>query len=347
MKPIRSALIFGITTSTFSLSSHAMNYPPLKSRRSLVLLVLAGTLSLIVTNLTAQVNLEILRREGYGVANIKQPRPNDLVVEGSVNGRRVSLVLDTGFGEHGVSLDSSFTGTLGTKPVESKEFRQTATGKKVTFKKAVAQSFSVGNVLMKDVPIHFGIFQGLRESEIRRIIGADGYLGSGFLRTCSAIVDLLNKRLYLRPPGTGRRVMLGPALKSAGLSETSFLQVGDSNCFVDVEINGVASKMIIDTGASLSTIDGQFAKQIKANPYRSNLRFIDVAGVQKETDRVPIASFKIGGISLHITDLELGGIETYNSSKGKVIGVLGLDILGQYWSIIDFGQQKLYFAAIK
>jgi hypothetical protein len=37
----------------------------------------------------------------------------------------------------------------------------------------------------------------------------------------------------------------------------------------------------------------------------------------------------------------------YTTSGGKVIGLLGMDVLGQNWGIIDFGQQKLYFASAK
>ncbi len=294
----------------------------------------------------AGLTLEALRRDGYGVVNIRQPRarPNDLIVEGTVNGRKVSLDLDTGFGDAGVSLDVSFTGTLGLQTTEMKERGVTATGKEIVVRQATANTVTLGNVVIKGVPVRFGVFKGIRGDDQRREVGADGFLGSGFLRTCSAIIDLHNLKLYLRPPGTGRRAMLGPALTAAGLAEASFAQSGTSNCFVNVEINGVPAKMIIDTGATLSTVDNQFASQMKARAYRSNLAFVDAAGVTDLADRVSLGSFKIDGIKANVPDLLLSQVNTYRTSGGKVVGLLGMDILGQNWSIIDFGQQKLYFA---
>jgi hypothetical protein len=42
-------------------------------------------------------------------------------------------------------------------------------------------------------------------------------------------------------------------------------------------------------------------------------------------------------------DLRIGRFAFYDSTRGKVIGLLGMNILRTHGTIIDFGQEKLYF----
>ena len=90
-------------------------------------------------------------------------------------------------------------------------------------------------------------------------------------------------QLYLRPPGTGRRVSLGPALRAVGLSEVPFQQAPDGPCVVNVEVNGAAGMMIIDTGASLGGVDNRFTEQMKVSGYTSGIRMLDAAGIESDT----------------------------------------------------------------
>lgn len=55
-------------------------------------------------------------------------------------------------------------------------------------------------------------------------------------------------------------------------------------------------------------------------------------------------SFKVGGIPIRTPTITLTNLPLYSETNGKIVGVLGLDVLGLNWSIIDFGQNKLYFA---
>jgi len=66
-------------------------------------------------------------------------------------------------------------------------------------------------------------------------------------------------------------------------------------------------------------------------------------GFLTATKLVNLSSFKIAGVPAHSPDLRLDQFAFYASTRGKVIGVLGMDILGPNGTIIDFGQQKLYF----
>ena len=287
----------------------------------------------------AGISLEALQGDGYGMVPIKRPQPNVLTVLATVNGRKMSLIVDTGWMQEGITLQSDSAPGPRLPTEDIKVFGTSASGAKLTnFKKARADRVTLGNVELTQVPLFLGNLKSL-QGQAFRTVGADGYVGAGFLNTCGAIIDLHNLRLYLRPPGKGRRAVIGPALKAAGLSEATLL----SNCLVDVEINGFAGKMIVDTGAWLAGADMRVAPLIKALGYSSRVLGTDASGASMETQVVRLHSFKIGGVSVRAPDLRLATFDFYTRSGGKVIGLLGMDILGPNGTIIDFGQHKLYF----
>jgi hypothetical protein len=296
------------------------------SQRARALVIAGAAASLIALCFSAvaakwPLTLEAVARDGYGVVTIKCPQPNTLVVPISIKGRNLNVVVDTGFGADGIVLDSDLS-SLGSK--------------------GIAESVEIGNVLLKIAPVYFGKYPGL--AALRHLVSVDGFLTNGFLRTNSAIVDLHNSRLYIRPPQTGRAVRIGPALERAGLVEAPFSISSQGQCLVDVEINGQHGKMIMATGAFLSGVDRRFASAVRATSLDRGIRTVDVTGSQTTSAVAETTSFKIGGISIHPPALTLSNYNFYSSSGGKEIGLLGIDILGQNWSIIDFGQQKIYFA---
>ena len=313
---------------------------------------LAGPLHLIIgiglwftiANAEARIDLSALERDGYGFIELKRPQPNVLTVLATIDGRKAKLVVDTGWSTEGITLQRDYAQRLHLPTEPVKRFGQAAGGKELSgVTKGRSEKVSIGNVEIHGVPLFFGNFGSFQKSEMELAVGNAGYLGSGFLRTCAGIIDLHNLRLYLRPPGTGRRAMIGQALKAAGLAEVPFGITPNNICFVDVEINGAPGKMILDTGDYLAEADSRFASQMKVAAYNTNTGSIDAAGARERTHLAHLHSFKIGGVNVRAPDLRLGTFVAYSETHGKLIGALGIDILVRNGAIIDFGQQKLYF----
>jgi predicted aspartyl protease len=291
----------------------------------------------------ARVDLSVLQQQGYGVVELKRPQPNTLTVQAQINGHAALLVVDTGWSGHGITLDSEAAGSFKTPMTDNTSHIQTLSGKRLTgLKNGVADTVLLGNVEMHRVPVVMGNISGLHDASVRRRIGATGFLTAGFLRTCSAVIDLHNLRLYLRPPGTGHRAVLGPALHGAGLAEIPFTITGNALAVVSAEINGATGAMIVDTGKSLTGVDARFASKMKVAGYSSRVGTIDAAGAVIETKLAKIQSFKIGGVNLRAPDVRLEQFPIYTQTSGKLIGFLGIDILGPNGAIIDFGNLKLY-----
>jgi predicted aspartyl protease len=306
----------------------------------LILLVAAAGAWLLPSVARGRISLDALQSDGYGKVPIKRPQPNVLTVLSTVNGRQLSLIVDTGWLRDGITLNSDSMPALHGLTEEVNEFGTAAGGSKLMrFKKTSADKVTLGNVELTQVPLYFGNIKALGGHGFRTI-GADGFIGAGFLNTCGGIVDLQNLCLYLRPPGKGHRAVIGPALKATGLSEAPLLP----NCLVDVEVNGHSAKMVVDTGAYFAAADMRAAPKLKALGYSSRVMSEDASGTSGETQVIRnLRSFKIGGINVRSPDLRLGTFHFYTKTGGKVVGLLGMDILGSNGTIIDFGQHKLYF----
>ena len=306
--------------------------------KSTFLLLLA--LSFVATRAEARIDLSVLQADGYGVVDLKRPEPNVLTVTANINGHKATLIVDTGALTEGIALESDQLRALGAVATADRDRPATsATGKKVALKTARADRVVIGNVEISGVPLVVGSMQALRRPTNYRSVGADGLLGAYFLRTCSAVIDLHNLRLYLRPPGHGRRVDLAPALHAAGLAEA---RIGEK-CVVDVALNDTPGKMILDTGAFLATADVEFAYKAGASVAGSRVGVQDVTGEISRTSIAHLKSFKIGGVPVRAPDLRLAKFPFYKETGGVLVGLLGIDILGSNGAIIDFGQLKLYF----
>src|SRR5690242_6564943 len=80
-------------------------------RLSLAILSVAAITALCFSAIAAQwpLTLEAVARDGYGAVTIKRPQPNTLVVRISIEGRKLNVVVYTGFGADGIVLDSSLS----------------------------------------------------------------------------------------------------------------------------------------------------------------------------------------------------------------------------------------------
>jgi predicted aspartyl protease len=306
-------------------------------------LVSVPIICLLTSIAEARIDLSVLQQQGYGMVELKRPQPNTLTVQAKINGHAAVLIVDTGWSGHGITLDSESAGALKTPLTENTSRTETLSGKNLTgLKNGVAETVLLGNVEMHRVPVVVGSITGLHDSSVRRRIGATGFLSAGFLRTCSAVIDLHNLRLYLRPPGTGHRAVLGPAMRGAGLAEIPFSITGNALAVVEAEINGATGAMIVDTGKTLTGVDSRFAAKMKVAGYSSRVGTLDAAGVLTRTELAKIQSFKIGGVALRAPDVRLEQFPLYTQTNGKLIGFLGIDILGPNGAIIDFGNLKVY-----
>ncbi|HEY2714077.1 MAG TPA: aspartyl protease family protein [Chthoniobacterales bacterium] len=306
---------------------------PIKRRFTILLCLAITSLSAVRAATKSPISLDVLQRDGYGsVKLVKGWRNNTLFVPAEINGRKIDLLLDTGWGSEGITVGGD-PSEFHIVPEKGVETGVTPNGIRIQTRQGTAQSVVMGNVHVENARIYFGRFTG------------SGFLSQGFLKRSNAIIDLANLRLYLRPVGAGRRVNLSPALTSIGMAEVPFHDAPGRNFVVNVEVNGVPAQMALDTGAQASVLDVRFAKIARAKGWgRRNVYETDATGVSRSADLAGTKTFKIEGIPIRTPTVFVGRFAPYDLTHGKMVGVLGLDVIGLNWGIMDIAQQRFYFA---
>jgi hypothetical protein len=280
------------------------------------------------------ISLDVLQRDGYGSVGLITEGQNRVYVLAEINGHKVRLLLDTGWGTEGITVGMN-PSALNIVPEKGVGWAVSVSGAHVPFAHGTAQSVVMGNVSIRGTPIYFGRVSG------------EGVVGRGFLKRNNAVIDLTNLRLYLRPPGKGRRVDLAPALTALGMAKAPFFDAPHGNFVLNVEVNGVPTRMILDTGAQATMIDGRFAKMARAKGWGRDVISTDAAGVTSKADFTGPKTFKIDGIPIRTPVVVLDRFVAYEQSGGNIAGLLGLDVIGMNWGIIDVAQQKFYFVPAK
>jgi predicted aspartyl protease len=277
------------------------------------------------------ISLDVLHRAGYGSVEMIEGGPNRLYVPAEINGRKIRLLVDTGWSGEGITLGSD-PAVFGVVREKGVHVGISVSGAQTALEQGTARSVVMGNVQIRNTPILFGK------------ISEHGVVGHGFLKRNNAIIDLTNRRLYLRPSGKGRRVDLGPALTGLGMRKVSFTDASHGSYVINIEINGSPTQMALDTGAQLTVLDRRFAQHAKTRGWgRRDLYQHDAAGVKSDADFADAKTFKIEGIPIRTPTVAVGRFAGYDLTRGKMVGLLGMDVLGMNWGIIDVAQQKFYF----
>ena len=133
-------------------------------------------------------------------------------------------------------------------------------------------------------------------------------------------------------------------MTALGLAKAPFFDAPHGNFVLNVEVNGLPTLMVLDTGAQVTMLDIRFAKTARAKGWGRDVRQIDAAGVVSAGDFAGPKTFTIGGIPIRTPVVALGRFAGYELTGGKIGGLLGLDVIGMNWGIIDVAQQRFYFA---
>ncbi len=296
------------------------------------ILLLGAALLLPRIALGQVVALDVLTRNGYGSVPLKRPQPNVLTVDATLDGKSLRLVVDTGASAGTGALYLPLFAARGRTTESMAGGIEAAGGSQLTGNRTGKGGvIRIGNVEMRDVPL---IFSNL--PVFLRPGTPDGLIGAPFLRACSAVIDLQNLTLYLRPPGQGRRVMLGEGLRGLNMTE---VPMPDGS--VAVEINGHRGRMLVDTGAFFSGIDNSRATKMGLSSHPSRWGLADAGGKQRRADRAILQSFKIGDFSVPTPDILVSSMGDF-TRRGDLVGLLGMDVLGKNGAVIDYSQGKLY-----
>lgn len=111
--------------------------------------------------------------------------------------------------------------------------------------------------------------------------------------------------------------------------------------FVDITLNGIKTKLLIDTGASKSLLDISQAETYGFEfIFLSKNQYVGLGGLQ---DIYTIYDYKVEEFYIAFLGADLSEVQTYFVKDGiHIVGVLGSDFLEKHKVSIDFSTNKLY-----
>ncbi len=139
-------------------------------------------------------------------------------------------------------------------------------------------------------------------------------------------------------------------IESGSIRKNDFYKEVDFNftkglLIVDIEINGKIYPFIFDTGASVSVIEEDLAKELNCKKILTK-NIGDSAGKKKKYDFVTIPTFEIE--SLQFQDFsaavsDFSDIANFFACDTKVYGILGNNIFRKAYWRIDYQKEKIWF----
>lgn len=266
---------------------------------------------------------------------------NRPIIKLRINGRDEELrfVLDTG---SGISVLSEATAKrLKVKPITKGGFARGIGGNgRFEIVYGLLREIAVGDVSLRQVPVYIRKFH----AEVQDV---DGYIGLALISKFLTTIDYGERTFALTRRSTDEKAFRENTEGSQPLRLTSsgFLSGEVQLQGIDVPLN-----FIVDTGASVSVISDQVAKEDGLLPFagEEKLRVIGSAGVTNDVPTFKLPRVTFGQHSERdITAVALD-LDLINEASGfEQAGILGGNFLRNYRMTFDFKNSKVTFVSVK
>ncbi len=301
---------------------------------------------------------DYLKKLGYESVLLRRTEHNELLADGMLGQKKCVLLVDTGWcsmttldgkvgtrfktlGELGVTLEDSFLGPLTNSSI------------------VLVDKLGLGRAAFLNQPARV---EKLRVDYIS--VPFDGVLGFDFYLRNSCLIDCWGHRLYLRgsAPTADQSKALAETLQRSGFVGVPMKT--DRGFTIEARVNKQPIRLLVDTGAALSTLDESQSQFLGLKPVRAQ----ETGSLIPEKVNFGIIGF--GDISQHkmwvtkLTELQIGHrawknlyfgvvplkawrIEAFGTGPNAVHGLFGADMLATSHSLIDLASGMLWLGPVK
>ena len=285
---------------------------------------------------------------GFGGAPLQRRFGNHLFVSASIDGRRTGLLIDTGAPI--TLIDKSSAGTLGLSIKDTPVTAGGVFGKKwERYGVSKVNSIAMGNCTITNVPVALA-----DESDLNyysRLSHIDGLFGAREMVKFGMVIDCGRQQIYISPtgPNAGTSQQLAAFLAGRGFTRIPIRLTGNRHFDVPAAINGHATRLIVDTGATTTLLGKEIAVQSGIVPgtigpgrlfsQTTDGRRVPIsAGNAKE---LQIGDFKIPNAEVLMAPIDSAVIQSKSSGEANA-GLLGEEHLSFNFAVIDLGGMAMY-----
>jgi hypothetical protein len=273
-----------------------------------------------------------LSQHGYGVMSVDNRGDNNEMVEAEINGKIVSLMIDTGSYETLLTSDCARRLKL---DVHDSGHAETGVGGLIRGKTGIAliNSFKLDHYEINRT----NTIMVLPSSA--RLGSADGLLGFNFLRL-NAVILPVGARMFLFKPGNGPVVPIDHYMQLLGFKAIA-LHYEYGGLKIEGNLDGHPLSALIDCGAGLSMFDLDYVLKASGRDISSmNMSMQGLDGHDLESYYFTPRHLALGTIS--IPPIALGCAKSPTFTKEGFNALLGYDVLALHQAILDLGHDTLW-----
>jgi predicted aspartyl protease len=289
-------------------------------------------------------NLAALARQlGFDQIELRRSGENRLFLFGKLDGRKQSVLVDTGWSFTTISPTAAAKLKIQRKPelqVDNShpDTKEQAPALLISKLDLGRVAFTNQSALVQDMD-----FNGQR-APFDLVVGCD------FLVRNCAVIDCANRRLYTRhePSSKEQQAELENALGQGGFLPVDLKRTNPLALTCPARLNGEPAELLVDTGAVLSCLDTDLAKSLGVKLLPTPRQITGAGATGKRGFAVArIDSIQVGGVeirSLNFAALHLGdwGLAAPGAALAKVGGILGGPELAAWNAIVDCHGLKLW-----
>jgi predicted aspartyl protease len=275
---------------------------------------------------------------GYKAVRVHYGAPNKMIMPVRINGQPANLLVDTGSNE--IILDKEAAASLGVGPSQRglRYIGFTQIGGKL-LPVAFVQSLTAGNMSFGSSPVVLGDLarSGTGTAHV------DGVLGQEILLRHKAIINCRTRLVFFKL-GQSRHMNLAAAASSEKFRRIPLHREASGALTVPCSIHGQSGRLLVDTGAFVTTFADTFFKSlgISSEPTRLSAHF--PTGTTRRISAAQINDLNIGDFKVPSAKFGVAALPHFALRQGstRISGILGMDTLYNRHAIIDLDGMSLF-----
>jgi predicted aspartyl protease len=275
---------------------------------------------------------------GYKAVRVYYGPLNKMIMPVHINGQPANLQVDTGASH--VMLDVDAAASFGVKPSQRGlryiRFSE-INGQELPL--GFAQNLTAGSM-------SFGsILVALRNSSVSGAGSAhvNGVLGLDILSRYKAVINCRTKLVFFKVD-QARQMHLSSVASAEKFARIPLRREESGAVTVPCSVHGQPARLLIDTGAFITTFDEAFLKPLGIPLEATRISAHFARGTARKISAGKINDLKIGNFKMPPAKFGVTALPNFALQQGgtRISGILGIDTLYNYHAIIDFDGMNLF-----